>query len=315
MKKRKRRKKLSQPLSVEYGDFAVLITIKTANSALWFVNNKALEEHILAYLAKYQGKYGVILYAFVIQGNHIHILAKFPRLNRAAFMRDFNARTAEGVRAYVPSFPGGPLFMRRYTPQVLLTNQDVEKYLLYCALQSVSAGLTKKISEYPGYNSFNDAINGVQRTYKLFSKSDYNNRKRYNSSLKKADCTAQHTLTFSRLPGQENISRSEYRKRHLMSLEQERLELITRRKLEGKGFLGRYQLKRTQPGSRPQETKSGGARPIVICGCKETRKEFLNNHYAVVDDYLEASEKYLSGDLTAQFPPNTYKPPGPFVTR
>ena len=134
----------SQPIRLEQPHLACLCTSKTVNSALWFVNNPKLEERILAYLAKYQEKYGVILYAFVLQGNHYHINAKFPRCNRAAFFRDFNARIAEAVREFVPAFLGGPLMERRFTAQFLPLDCDVEQYFFYCALQAVKSGLAQR---------------------------------------------------------------------------------------------------------------------------------------------------------------------------
>src|SRR5690606_25655970 len=100
----------SQPVRVECKDKVQLITCRTINSALWFVNNKKLQYVILAYLAKYAQKYGVLLYAFTIVGNHYHIVAKFPEGNRSAFFRDFNARIAQLVNYFVPNFIGGPLF-------------------------------------------------------------------------------------------------------------------------------------------------------------------------------------------------------------
>ena len=42
----------SQPLRVEAPEYAQLATSRCINSALWFVNNKKLEERIYAFLAK-----------------------------------------------------------------------------------------------------------------------------------------------------------------------------------------------------------------------------------------------------------------------
>ena len=61
----------SQLLRVEDSEHVRLSSSRTINSVLWFVNNKALENHILAYLAKYVQKHSVELYAFVIVGNYV----------------------------------------------------------------------------------------------------------------------------------------------------------------------------------------------------------------------------------------------------
>ena len=159
----------SQPIRVESSEMVQLITFRTINSALWFVNNRLLEERILGFLAKYSNKYFVKLHGFCIMGSHIHLLASFPKGNRLAFCRDFGARTAESVRMFVPRFLGGPLFERRYSLQFLPLAEDVSKYFFYLALQAVESGLSERISEYPGYNSFHDARCGIERSYKFFS--------------------------------------------------------------------------------------------------------------------------------------------------
>lgn len=136
----------SQPLRIENPRLGSFGTSKTINGRLWFVNNRPLEERILGYLAKYREKHEVTLYAFVLQGNHSHVTAQFPKCNRAAFYRDLNARTAEAVRKEVPEFLGGPLFKRRYCEQALPTELDLEHYFFYCALQPVKSALCPRIS-------------------------------------------------------------------------------------------------------------------------------------------------------------------------
>jgi len=189
----------SQPIRVECTDKAQLITCRTINSALWFVNNRKLEYMLLAYLAKYAEKYGVLLYAFTVVGNHYHMVARFPHGQRSQFFRDFNARVAESVRHCVPNYLGGPLFERRFTPQVLALDTDVENYFYYCALQAVSSGLCKKTSDYSDYNSFQDAANDRVRVFKLFS---------YGNTMPQSATT---TMSISKTSKQSiNLSSNDY---------------------------------------------------------------------------------------------------------
>ena len=202
----------SQPLRIESIEYPQLITSRTINSKLWFVNNKALEYRVNGYLAKYQAKYSVQLYAHAIVGNHYHLVARFPKGNRSQFFRDFNARFAEAVRYYVPEFEGGPLFENRFTPQVLPLEADLEKYFFYCALQPVSSGLTERISDYSDYNSFSDAASQAPRKYKVFNYGDYNAAKRTNPHVKREQFMEEHTLFFDKLPHLEHLSQAEYQK-------------------------------------------------------------------------------------------------------
>ncbi len=52
------------------GEIASFLTTRSRNSELWFVNNNALEDAVLAYAARYAKRYNVELYAFAIEGNH-----------------------------------------------------------------------------------------------------------------------------------------------------------------------------------------------------------------------------------------------------
>ena len=153
-----KKKSQSQPLRIECGDFWSFITSRTVNSRLWFVNNKRLEEHCLKHLARYSEKYGAEVYAFALMGNHHHDVVRFPNLNRSPFYRDFNARIAEGVRHLVDEFEGGPVFQRRFSEQALPLESDVEELFFYSALQGVEDGLCEFPDDYPGWNSFHEAM-------------------------------------------------------------------------------------------------------------------------------------------------------------
>ena len=137
------------------------------NSRLWFIDNPEVTEAFLGYLAKYIQKYEVICYGFVIMGNHVHGLFKFPKGKKSEFFRDLNARFAEIVREKVPSFEGGPLWGRRYSSEYVPLDVDIEDRLYYMALQAVNSGLTQKMADYSGYNSFHDSSIGKVRTFKV----------------------------------------------------------------------------------------------------------------------------------------------------
>lgn len=300
----------SQPIRVECTDKVQLITCRTINSALWFVNNKRLEGMVLGYLAKYAEKYGVLLYAFVLVGNHYHMVAKFPLGQRSEFFRDFNARVAEAVRHCVPNYLGGPLFERRFTPQVLLLDEDVENYFLYCALQAVSSGLCQNIADYNDYNSFQDAAGGIIRKFKLFSFGKYNAAKRGNPNVRLKDFEEEFRLQYARLPGYEGVSARQYKSLLLQKLEARRQDVIKERTSRKKGFLGKEQLRRVVAGSYPLSTKKGGIRPLVLSFCREAKRQYLDWYFSVVADFKSAVSLYRSGLFTTQFPLGTFRPPG-----
>ena len=303
---------MTQPLRFESPERTDLITIRTRASRLWFVNNKPLEDKILAYLARYRELRSVKLYAFALQGNHHHHVANFPLANRAHFMRDFNSITARLVQWNVPGIEPGKFWERRYANQLLPRDGDIEKWFFYCALQCVSSGLAEKISDYPGYNSFNDAISGIERKFKVVNWTGYNNAKRFNPLVNIKDYITVHVLKYERLPGYEHLSQHEYKKLMLQKLEEKRVEIVKERYKKGLGFFGRQGLLATKPGTMPKSTKKStrhSKRPLVLSSCFETWKKCMRDLLNRQRDYHDKSADYLSGKQFVRFPSGTYKPP------
>ena len=312
VKMRKNKHKQSQPLRIESPDYGSFGTSRCINSRLWFVNNKPLEGRILGYLAKYKEEYKTNLYAYVNSGNHNHLVARFPGYNRGGFYRDLNARTAEAVRALVPEFEGGPLFERRYSEQALPLEEDIEEYFFYCALQPINAGLCEHLSDYPGYNSFHDAICGVKRKVKVVNYSEFRSYQRYDRNVSIEEFTTYYNLEYDRLPGYEHLSQKEYKKLMLKKLEERRLKLATAWKAKGHIFPGKEFLLKVRAGSKPKTTKKStltSKRPLVLTKSLEAKQAFLEWYFGIYQAYKAASAAYLAGEEFVKFPPCTYKPP------
>ena len=152
---------------IESKTLCSFLTTRSRNSELWFVNNAALEEAILAFTARSSERYNVKLYALAIEGNHKQMLAKFPDGNRSNFMRDLNSSVARAIPRYTKEYPGGRFWGRRYSQEFVPGDEDIESRFFYTVLQPVQDGLVSKISEYPGYNCFHDAIYGIKRKFKV----------------------------------------------------------------------------------------------------------------------------------------------------
>lgn len=296
---------------IETAQHATFNTIRTRGSRLWFVNNPALHNAMLGYFAKYAERYNVVLYAIAIQGNHIHYLATFPRMNRSEFTRDLHAAIAKIVPKYVPAFDSGNLWGRRYSSELLARPEDVEHYFFYTVLQSVKSGLAKRISDYPGYNCFHDAAHDIPRRFTVTDWAKYNAAKKRNPSVKLRDYQKIVTLRLNRLPGHEHRSQNDYAAYLQRQLETRRLELIKKRTDEGLGFLPQEVLLATKPGSTPLHTKTSTRdthRPRVLSLCPIARAELLEWYFLNLAQYRLASKRYRAGDLGARFPEGMYRP-------
>jgi len=304
----------SQPLRVETPNNIVHITARTANSALWFVNNPQLEERIYAFLAKYIEQYEVKLYAFTLIGNHYHLLAKFPESNMASFQRDFNARIAESVRILVKGFKGGHLFSRRYASQILDQDDTIEHYFLYTFLQPVTSKLTARVSDYPGKSFLNDAASGRENKFRYFAYRDYYKAKIKNKRAQRSDFWREYWLRFERLPFYAHLSEGAYKAKIKKIAEDKRLYLIeehSRKKdKETVRYLTKAELRKIKPGSYPKGTKKGGRTPLVICFNHMAKKLLLEWYFLTYSAFRDAVESYKKGDFSISFPPGTYSPPG-----
>ena len=292
---------------------ASFLTTRSRNSELWFVNNPELEQAILGYLAKYSSRYAVKLYAFAVEGNHNQGVAKFPEMNRADFMRDLNSSIARAVPRYTEEYPGGIFWDRRYSQEFIPDHpDDIEARFFYTVLQPVQDGLVPKISEYPGYNCFHDAIYGIERKFKVINWGKYNAAKKRNprTPIKKYEEIV--ILRYERLPGYEHLSTKDYAELMKKKLEEYRLLVIKNREARGlKGFVGRAALLKIKRGSRPHKTKTStidSKRPRVLSVCLERWKQSTEQYFSKYFDYQFASKEYRSGNLNVRFPEGMYRP-------
>lgn len=299
---------MGQPLSIENAEWTYLITTRTAGSKLWLINNPALEKAILGCLAKYQERYNVIIYGFIIMGNHYHLLAKFPQMNRAIFMRDFNSSVARIVGRMVKQHGRRSLWARRYSWQVLLEEEDIRHWFFYLSLNPVSSGITSSINQYPSYNSFQDAIHLRKKKYRWVDWSAYIIRKSYDQLARPTDFEREYELTFSPIPGEYKVY-AEQLSTELLVREENLREV---RKINGQGFLGIRKILTQSPGISPRSSKTStrtSYRPLILTLSVETKRKFLEVYFAIVDLFKESSIKFRTSCFPVIFPEGTYCPP------
>ena len=290
---------------------ASFITTRSRNSELWFINNPELEHASLGYVAKFAQRYGVVLYAFAIEGSHNHTPALFPNANRADFMRDLNSCIARAVARYTPEYPGGSFWGRRYSSEILPSPEDIKEQFFYTVLQPVQDGLAPTISQSPGYNCFHDAVWGIKRKFTVINWAKYNAAKRKNPKVRIKDYTEIVTLEYARLPGYEHLSQKEYAKLMHQELEKRRVRIVEERIKSGKGFANPESLKLTPRGYRPKHTKTSDInshRPRVLSRCPELREQTLTIYFSIIAEHKEASRRYRAGEFDVEFPPGTYRP-------
>ena len=303
---------------IEAPDLTNFVTTRTRHSELWFVNNKPLEADILGHLAKFSNRYSVPIYAFALSGSHPHLLGDFPNSNRSFFMRDFNSSIPYSVKKHCKNYKGGSLFSRRYSNEFVPGEADIEEKFFYTVLQQVQDGIVEKISDYPGYNCFHDAVYGIKREFFFTDWARFNSDRRYNSRIRIKDYRYKVILEYTRLPGYEDMSQRDYAIMMHKKLEERRVEIVAKRKAEGKGFLGLSKLREIIPGTpakNPKKSTRDSFRPRILCVCPKRRAEYYDWYFYIYFAYKEASQRYRDGELNIEFPPGTYKPQLRLITK
>jgi REP element-mobilizing transposase RayT len=296
---------------IESSEEASLLTTRSRNSELWFVNNPRLEREILAYVAKYSHRYNVKLYGLAIEGNHMHAVALFPEENRASYMRDLNSSVARAVARCCPTYPGGSFWARRFSGESLPGEEDLEEYFFYTALQPIKDGLVEKLSDYEPYHFFHDAIHGIKREFRVTDWKNYNAAKKRDPYARIKDFQQIVSLEYERLPGYQHLSKKEYAKLMLEKFETRRVRIVNERKAKGLGFLGPEGMRRTPPGAPPINSKTSTRnthRPRVLCICPVRKAGALAKYFQTHFEYKDCSKRYRAGDLTVVFPKGTHKP-------
>ena len=296
---------------IESKEIASFLTTRCRNSELWFANNKPVEDATLGYVAKFKARYRVKLYALALEGTHIQAPAHFPDGNRAQFMRDFISCVARAVARLTPNYTGGRLTERRYSSEFLPGNPDIEHYFFYTVLQPVEDCLVEKISDYPFYNCFSDAVNGIERRFKVINWADYYSKKRFNPDLKVKDFTHWVSLKYDRLPGYEHLTQKDYSKLMHKKLEEKRSEIVKRKISEGRKFLGREALLRTIPGTpakNPKKSTINSHRPRILSVCDQRRAECKDWYFRMYFEFKRISKLYRDGLLNIIFPEGMYPP-------
>jgi hypothetical protein len=271
-----------------------------------------MELVILGYLAKYAERYQVKIYAFAIEGSHLHLLALFPKGNRKDFMRDFASQVAKLIRLTYPGAPRGGIFERRYSAELVpFHKDDIEDRYFYTVLQAVQDCLVHKISDYPFYNCFHESANGIKRTIEVTRWAEYNSRKRYNENLTKEDFTDTYILQYERIPGYENLSQKDYANILNQKLEARRSIIVREQLDDGRGFTGPEALRKTVPGTRarnPKVSHRNSRRPRVLSVCPHRHAAQMEIYFDKLHRYEIASAAYRAGDLQVEFPEGMYPP-------
>ncbi len=286
------------------------ISIRTNGALLRLLPTGEANQIIAGIIAKYQEVFEIVIFAYAILGNHLHLLAMAPRSNLWRFEQAVNREIAKRINRLQNA--RGHFWERRYDEQVVLEDEDILEAFLYVTCNAVSHGLVEHPMLWPGVNSYQHSLDGKDREYLFTDYTAYGKAlrlaKNRGEEISIRDFQSAHYLKITPLPQYADLSLAD-RKEVLSSLIAQRITRIKKdRKDQGLGFLGRKQIKRQHHKDEPRSVKRS-PRPICYTKSVEAKKLFLEWFLPWLDKFYEASKKFRSGDFSAIFPEHSIQPP------
>jgi putative transposase len=286
------------------------ISIRNEKALLQLLPEARVNEIVGGVIARYQEHFSIVIYAYVILSNHIHILAAAPEKNLWRFEQAVNREIAKRIHRLRGT--RGHFWERRYDEQIVVEESDVVEAFLYAMCNTVSHGLVEHPALWPGLNCYAQVMDGKDRVYAFINYTAYSRvcrrAKRRGERVKISDYQTQHTLHITPLPQYEHLSPKE-RRVVLSRLINQRVARIKKERMaRGLGFLGRSNILRQRYTDAPRTVKR---LPKPICYTKswEAKKRFMTWFFPWLAAYREASRRFRSGEFHVKFPPFCLVPP------
>ncbi|RIL10286.1 MAG: hypothetical protein DCC75_04670 [Proteobacteria bacterium] len=292
------RKNLGHPLRDRNPDLYHLVTVRTLEAYIWIVPSDKLNKILGGILARYQEIYRVSIFAYCILGNHLHLVLKPTLPNLDEFMENVLREMARRVNRAIGR--RGYFWSRRYDDQVILSEEDLLEAFLYVTTNPVKHGLVAEASSWPGLHCLHQILDEKPRQYPFvqFSKEDEFGK----------PMISYHTLSLTPLPQMSALNRNNRVRELRAMIAARQKELATARRNAGLGFLGAKAIRSQPRGSKPV-TVSYSPRPICYSKDPEIKRQYRADRRFFCDAYIDASIRFRSGDLTAEFPSHCFKPP------
>lgn len=296
-----------------------LITSRTEDG-LPIVPNDFLNTIIWGILARAKTLYDIKVCHFVFMANHFHMLVV---VNNPEHVDDFIGYIKCEIAHAINRLLGRrqkTIWVDGYDSPVLLTSDDIERYIEYIYLNPIKANLVENIKDYPGVSSWDMLSSGIHSIkHKKIKRPQLevldspqvslNKQKAINNKLLSID-NPEYEFTLEPFACFGDISEKEKEsiKRRLISkIEAESKKLIDKRKKEKKRVIGVTALKRQSILEEYQATKYS-KRMICISSDKELRIIFIEHFKTLCQKAKEIYQKWKEGDFTERIPAGLLSP-------
>ncbi|HET9595800.1 MAG TPA: hypothetical protein VFP65_09480 [Anaeromyxobacteraceae bacterium] len=246
--------------------------------------------YVLAIAAQ---RFGVLVHAFCVLSNHVHLVVSDPDARLPAFEQLLDALVARAVNALhgrCESFwaPGS------FSAVALLTPDDVVEKVAYVLANPVAAGLVERGRDWPGLWS------GLEHVGSSLGPIPKPRFFRIGGPL-----PDEVSLDLRIPPG--FASADEFRHRAAAALSRREGKAVLAMRDAGRSFLGVQAALRQSPTATPSsEGSRGGLRPRFASRDKWKRVEAINRAREFIARYRRAWAAFAAGRRDMTFPAGTY---------
>jgi REP element-mobilizing transposase RayT len=271
-----------------------LVTRRCSERRFFLRPSRLTNEVVLYILAVAARRFGVLIHAFCVLSNHLHLVVTDPDARLPAFMQYLDSLVARAVNASLGRFEGFWSSDGSYSAVEPLEPADVVAKVAYVLANPVAAGLVRRGSEWPGLRTSPDDLGSavlVARRPKHFFDPDG-----YMPEVVE--------LALATPPGSVG---AEFRS--LVSTAVHDLEEKHRRisAAEGRRFLGVARVLSQSPFARPPTGEPRFAlEPRLAARDKWRRVEGISRLKSFLNEYREAWTKRRAGGANVVFPAGTY---------
>jgi REP element-mobilizing transposase RayT len=137
---------VSRPLRIEYPGAFYHVTSRGNERKTVFQSNRDREKY-LSYLESAHERYGAVVHAYCLMGNHYHLLLETPRGNLSKILQYVNG--AYTTYFNIKRSRSGHLFQGRFKGILVDKDEYCKELSRYLHLNPVRAGMVKAPLEYP----------------------------------------------------------------------------------------------------------------------------------------------------------------------
>jgi putative transposase len=247
--------------------------------------------YVLALAAR---RFGVLVHAFCVMSNHVHMVVTDPDARLPAFSQYLDSIVARAVNAYHGRWEAF-WATGSYSAVPLDTAADVVEKVAYVLANPAAAGLVRRGTEWPGLwsppMSFGAAPLAAPRPDGFFRKNGYLPPVAY--------------LELTVPPGLASVE--EYRGRVQRELDAIEERACRQRDQSGLAFLGVARVLAQEPGASPRPIEPRRELNPRIAGRDAWKRlEAISRLGAFISDYRDAWRARRAGDHRAVFPAGTY---------